>query len=273
MRMSKISSVLVTLLWAAFPAQSHEFWISPETYQIDSGQAIRADLRVGQNFNGSALSFIPNNFVRFELVVGNDAVAVDGRLGDRPALNMAAPGDGLVIAVHETTDSTLNYAEWAKFVTFVTHKAMDGALIQHKTRGLPDTGFQETYRRYAKSLIATGDGAGADRVVGLRTEIVAMANPYTDALNGVMPVRVLLDGAPRANAQVEVFAKAADGTVTVSTLRTDADGVAQVPVAPDTHYLLDAVTLEALPNDTPDDGPVWHTLWASLTFAVPAGAL
>ena len=88
--MFKQTLVFLLATLGALPALGHEFWISPEAYQIDPGQSIRADLRVGQNFNGSAYSFIPRNFDRFDLVAGDDVVTVDGRLGDRPALNMAA---------------------------------------------------------------------------------------------------------------------------------------------------------------------------------------
>ena len=127
--------------------------------------------------------------------------------------------------VHETTDNRLTYREWQKFVNFVEHKGFDGALERHAERGLPETGFVETYRRYAKSLVAVGDGVGLDQNVGLDTEIVALANPYTDDLSNGLPVKVLLYGAPRPNAQVEVFYRTPDGTIETEFHETNEDGV------------------------------------------------
>jgi hypothetical protein len=46
---------------------------------------------------------------------------------------------------------------------------------------------------------------GRTVVVGLRTELVALANPYTDDLAGALPVQLWLDGEPRRTSQVEVF--------------------------------------------------------------------
>jgi len=139
---------------------------------------------------------------------------------------------------------------------------------QHKSRGLPDTGFKEAYSRYGKSLIAVGDGAGADQNVGLLTEIVALANPYTDDLTDGLPVQVLYEGKPRANVQVELFDRAPDGEVAVTLHRTDNTGVAVIPVAPGHEYLVDSVVMRAVgPAD--DKGHVWESLWASLTFKVP----
>ena len=69
------------------------------------------------------------------------------------------------------------------------HKAFDSVLEDHQARGLPDTGFRESYRRYAKTLIAVGDGAGNDPSIGPASEIVALSNADTDAIVGRSPVR------------------------------------------------------------------------------------
>lgn len=253
---------------AALPARAHEFWISPVLYMIPPGDQLRADLRVGEAFKGSASSFVPQRFARFDLVMGDRVTEVPGRLGDRPALAMTPPQEGLAIAVHQTADLSLTYSDWAKFENFVAHKDFAGVLEAHRARGLPETGFSELYSRYAKSLIAVGAGAGADRKVGLLTEIVALANPYTDDLSGGLAVQVLYQDAARADVQVELFDRAPDGTVAVTLHRTDAEGVARIPVTPGHSYLVDAVVLREADPET-QRGAVWESLWASLTFMVP----
>lgn len=261
---------LVFLLVSTLPAIGHEFWISPLDYQIDSNENIVADLRVGQNFKGANFGYIPQNFVRFELVSGEMAVPVEGRIGDRPALSMAAPEDGLWVVVHETTDSLLTWASWEKFVGFVDHKKLANTLETHEERGLSQEGVKERYRRFAKALIAVGSGQGQDRAVGLRTEIVANANPYTDDLSGGLPVLVLFEGAPRSNVQIEVFDHDQADVVTTFTLITDKEGRADIPVEPGHEYLLDSVVMLPLYPDDPATEPVWESLWAAMTFRVPA---
>ncbi|KMW59736.1 hypothetical protein AIOL_004719 [Candidatus Rhodobacter oscarellae] len=256
-------------MFVAAPIAAHEFWISPKDYIIDPQDQLVADIRVGQDFKGNASGYLPPRFVRFDLVQGDDLVPVEGAMGDRPALQMQAPGEGLVTVVYQTTDSRLTYSEWEKFVNFVTHKDLAWALEEHAERGLPQTGFREVYSRYGKSLMAVGAGAGADQEVGLLTEIVSLANPYTDPLPQGLPVRVLYEGAPRAFTQIEVFQKAPDDTVSVATYRTDAAGVANVPVKPGHEYLVDSVVIRGLVPEAEGD-PVWESLWASLTFEFPA---
>lgn len=253
-------------LFAASTAQAHEFWLSPLSYHVPADAPIRADLRVGENFSGAAYSYLPNAFTRFDIVSGGQAKAVNGRMGDAPALTQAAPA-GLAVLVHETTARRVIYDDWGKFQRFATHKGYPQVLQLHRARGLPDTGFSESYRRYAKALVAVGIGRGQDAVQGLEIEIIAGANPYTDALSA-MPIQVLYQGAPHSG-QLEVFEKDSAGTVTVFTLPLGPDGRARVPVKPGHEYLLDSVVLRATDNDDPKAGPVWHSLWASLTFRVP----
>ncbi|RLJ41390.1 putative GH25 family protein [Litoreibacter meonggei] len=263
----RISTAVALILWAA-NAHAHEFWISPETYVTPKGGEVQAQLRVGQEFGGASYAFNPNRFERFDLVIGDQVIPVDGRLGDTPALNMPAPAEGLITIVHETGDNLLSYKGMEKFTKFAKHKDFEWAVQRHAERGLPTERFMERYRRYAKSLVAVGDGAGADREVGMKTEIVALANPYTDQLD-MFPVKVLLDGKPRADAQIELFDKDPEGEVTITLHRTNSEGIGTFPIQDRHEYLVDAVVLLPLDAGDPTKFPVWVSAWASLTFKVP----
>ncbi|MEL6550696.1 MAG: DUF4198 domain-containing protein [Pseudomonadota bacterium] len=265
--MRLLSSALAAGLAAAIlatAASAHEFWLSPRAYEVGVGRALEADIRTGESFKGNASPYFTRNVERFEVLMGGRRIDPEATLGDRPVLDRSVPGEGLAVVIYETRDSRLTYQDWQKFVNFVEHKAFDGALARHDARGLPREGFVETYRRYAKSLIAVGGGAGSDRPVGLDTEIVALANPYTDAVDA-MPVQVLLYGQPRANAQVETYIRAPSGEVSVDIRRTDANGRAAIPIRPGHEYMVDAVVLEERSGDV-----AWHSMWANLTFSVPA---
>ncbi|MCO6384279.1 DUF4198 domain-containing protein [Oceanicola sp. 502str15] len=260
---------LALCLMAALPAQAHEFWISPDTYRVPSGGTLRAEFRVGQGFKGAGYVFVPGRSERFELVTPEGTSEVTPRVGDRPALNLPSPAEGLNVVVHETADLVVNYKDMDAFRRFLEHKDWAGLETVHAERGLPMETFSESYRRYAKSLMAAGDGAGTDRAMGLEIEIVAVKNPYTDDLSEGMVVDVIYDGAARADAQVEIFDKPPEGDVVVSHVRTDATGRAVFPVQAGHEYLVDSVVIRATDNDDAAAGPVWHSLWASLTFEVP----
>ena len=229
-----------------------------------------ADLRNGQGFSGVSLAYFDKRFQRFDLIQGTHATPVQGRMGDVPALQTTAPGDGLLVIVHQTAPKVLTYATWEKFAKFASHKGFADIKARHRARGLPDAKFAETYTRYAKALVGVGSTKvstkGGDAPTGMETEFIALSNPYSDDLTQGMSVQLLYQGAPRAEAQIEVFDRSPNKEVTISLHITDTNGQALIPVQAGHTYLFDAVVLREAPASTK---PVWETLWAALTFAVP----
>jgi len=255
----------LSLIYAS-ASLAHEFWIEPQEFQAQSGAPLVVDLRNGQKFAGVSLGYFSKNIQRFDLIYNGQVAAVQGRMGDVPALDTTAPDDGLLVVVHETTPSQLTYATWEKFLAFAEHKDIPDIRARHEARGLPDKGFRESYTRHAKALVGIGHSTGADAPTGMETEFVALTNPYTDDLSQGVAVQLLYQGAPRPNAQIEVFSRSAAGTVLITRQYTDAKGQAVIAVQPGHQYLLDAVVLR---EPQQESEAVWETLWAALTFAVP----
>ena len=268
MKMLKVALTLVVIAATGKGASAHEFWIDPVAVAVDQGQPIVADLRVGEGYRGGPQPFLPQAFRRSEVVTTAGARPFDARLGTIPALQMAGLPDGLAIIVHETAGQSLVWSDWAKFASFAAHKDLGDVAAMQAARGLDQLDVAEDYVRFAKSLVAVGSGAGADRRMGLRTEFVALTNPFVDPPAAVFAAQLWLGDIPRAQAQVEVFAKAPDGTVATSLHRTDDRGIVRLPVAAGYRYMLDAVVLEAVMPQVDGDAE-WRTLWANLTFGVP----
>ncbi len=246
-------------------SSAHELWVEPETWQVAEGETIRADLRNGEEFSGSRLSWFDRSVARADLAIGETLQQITARMGDRPAMQAEAFAEGLAVVIHETTPSKITYKTWEKFQKFVDHKALPVTRAAHEAAGHPAEGFAESYTRHAKALVAVGDGGGSDRAFGLQTELVALENPYTETFGGEMRVRLLYQGQPRKGAQVEIFDRAPDDTVTIRLTTTDDKGEALIPVTRGHTYLLDAVLLR--PGSV--DGALYDTLWAALAFHVP----
>jgi uncharacterized GH25 family protein len=267
--MKFLVTLIAALCFNAFAAQSHEFWLSMKDYQVEPGEQIVGRLRVGSNMKGDPMLYLPEMFKRFDILEPGGRRQVKGRAGDDPAVNVPAGSDGLAVVVYESEIARVEFDDWGKFVHYVELKAFPGMPDAHLARGLPQTGFSESYRRFVKALVGVGSGAGADRPLGMYIEIVALANPYTDDLSGGLPLRVFLKGKPRAGVQLEMYDTAPNGATSSVKYTTDANGVAVVRVKPGHEYLADNVVLEALPNDNPANGSVWYSAWASMTFRVP----
>lgn len=252
-------------------ATAHELWLEPEAYQVAADGRLVGDIVNGQNFDGITLAYIPQRIVNYAVFSGRAQAPIDMRAGDTPGLNAAPVAEGLNIVAYQSTVTTIEYATWDKFASFVAHKDLGITLEEHLAKGYPQDNFAEAYSRYSKTLIGVGHGAGSDKRTGLETEFVALTNPYTDDLSAGMQVQLFYQRFARPNAQVEVFDKAPDDTVTITLTRTDAQGIATIPVTPGHSYMLDAIVIrDPSPDLVAALGGVWETLWANLTFAVPA---
>ncbi len=256
---------LVLVLLYTLPAHAHEFWIDTPEFQVESGMPVIASLRNGEGFKGHGFVWFDRRIVRFDQYLGTTKSRVTGRAGDVPAINIPPQADGLLRLAHQSALQTITYREAKKFRSFVDHK--DLSIAKDIAPAFP---LKEGYTRYVKALIAIGAGTGQDDITGLETEFVALANPYTDPLPNGLPVKLLYQGEPRANAQIEVFERLNPKTVTVFTLRTDADGTAHIPVKSGHSYLLDAVVLRKPSAAFAETHDIhWESLWAAMTFAIP----
>lgn len=254
-------SFLIAL--APAPGLAHELWLDAQEWQVAPGDTLQLNLRNGEGFKGVDLGWFAAQIARLDHIAGGAVTPVPGRMGDIPAVVVTAE-PGLNVVIYQSTSSQLTYAIWEKFENFLRHKDAMWVQQAHAARGFSPDGITESYTRHAKALITAGPG-GMDAPAGLDTEFVALADPAAPGLSA-MPVRLLYQGQPRGDAQVEIFDRAPDGTVTVTLTRTDGDGMALIPVATGHAYLVDAVLLRPV-TDNPD--VQWHSLWAALTFAVP----
>ena len=260
----------IGLLFAGFllaiPAlpQAHEFWIEPSSFQPETNQILTADLLIGTDYLGSSGIYVPDQIERQE---------ISGRYGDRPAGKFNSGAAGLGIILHQTAPIRMVYSSTTKFDDFAREKGFDQAFEQHQRLGLALDKITERYQRFAKSLINVGEpvtaGAGIDRHLGLAIELVAEKNPYQLPPLETMPIRLYASGKPLANAQITVFTRHNPRDVEVAKYRTDQAGRAHFAVLAGRDYLVDSVILRPLPEADVGDA-MWESLWASLTFQIPA---
>lgn len=244
-------------------AAAHEYWIEPLFHRVAAGEAIVANLRLGEQFKGDLYPFIPQKSLGTWLVDGDGARPWGSRIGDIPAFRETPARPGLHVLAYYSTASRLHYGDPGKFRSFLENEGLAWVLEEHRQRGFAEIGFDEAFSRCAKALVQVGDGsAGSDAAIGLPLELIANANPYAlEAGAPVLPVTLLWQGAPLADAQITVF-RDLDG-VAETKVRTTPDGTADIPLGPGGKFLLNAVHM--IPwDERPLDA--WHSYWASLTF-------
>lgn len=260
-------SVCLALACTASGVRAHEFWIEPEAARLDAGGEVVADLKVGQMMEGRSYPFLSHKIVSYTVTDRSGTRSIEGDEGDIPSLTYQADEDGLQILAYHAVAERVTFDEFQTFSEYLEEEGHSAALARHEARGLPEAGFTETYTRNAKALVQVGpaDPDDKDEAVGLPFELVALDNPY--ALDEPrISVQLLSQSDPAADVQVAIFQRTGPETVTRRTVRTGADGVAEIDLTGGGRFLLSALHLEETP---PETGAVWHSTWASLVFELP----
>ena len=246
---------------AARAAAAHEFWIEPDAHVVSRGDAMTATLRVGEDFAGQPIPYVPTYFESFTLTTRDGTDPVRGTLGQSPAFAARAETAGTAVVAYHSDPSLITFDEWEKFQSYLRYENNAWAIDRHRALGLPETGIREEFIRNAKTLIAVDDATG-DRAIGLPFEVVALTTQAEAAATGSMEITLLWRGAPVAGQGFNLFRKnAMDNPLR---LRTDSAGRARLPVSEPGRYLVNAVHLEADPGGDLH----WRSHWASLTFAI-----
>ena len=262
------ANIITILCFIALPAIGHEFWIEPKKYTLVQGDILSASLFVGQDFTGYEMPYIENNFTRFEIISSKGVQQINGRIGDRPALNVIPLHGGLSVILHQSTATYLTYNNFDKFISFAKEKGFPEIPNQHLAAKYPKTGFKESYTRFAKSYVSVRTNNGSDKYSGMELEWVMGDSDLSKTFELQMEFTLYYDGMPSPNSQVTIFAKDNVGNVRKSIGRTNKAGVFVLSPNADTRYLIDSVLIRKIDPATNSEGAIWESLWASATFEI-----
>lgn len=265
-------------------AGAHDFWIEATDWTPNSGQSIGVRLRVGDGLQGEAVRRDPARIERFVAydpgVEGETPVTGEGGAEPAGTITFLTPGVGTLVYRSRPAFITLEAKE---FHAYLEEEGLEHVIKARAGAGSSETPGREMFSRCCKALALVGDGPreGFDREVGLRLELTpvstqaseqapgaaglaAGANPFARRASEPFAVRLTFEGRALEGALVHA---SQPGAQTLGA-RTDAHGVALLPIGAEGFWLITAVHMIAV--DSPDAD--WESLWASLTFEARAAA-
>lgn len=247
---------------------AHDFWIEPASFRPQPGAKVSLKLYVGQDFRGDSVIYLPQLFERYVTVEPDGEKKVAGVPGDDPAGQFTAGKPGVTVIAYRGTVTDVSFDTRKEFESYLDKEGLE------RVRALPDYArltskppIRENYSRCAKSMVAIGPidaKAPADRALGLRLELVAEVNPYARGHKNIIPVRLLFENKPLADALIIAFNKA-DPAKKIK-VRTDRDGRATLKLDRRGTWLVTSVHMFPAPKGARAQ---WESLWASLTFELP----
>jgi len=175
-----------------------------------------------------------------------------------------AQGKEIQVGVEKKKDSALLVPKEAASV--ITMMVDDGCWVK-TIMGLKKGSKRDTKKAIdfyqaldcSKAILAWGEATG--KPLGLKLEIVPLQNVFEVKVGQKLPVKVLLDGKPLPNVEVESIEHK-------KTAKTDAKGIAEVPLSAEGLKVITARHRMPL-KDNPDVDAL--KLTASLTFGEKGG--
>jgi hypothetical protein len=255
--MLKIFSSILLLSALSTASVAHDFWLEPHQYTAAEGKKISIDWRIGDQFAGDNLVYLPDTVERMSLTHAGQTQSLSSRFASKPAIKISSTLAGSSIITLESIDFDVEYDSWEGFKSFVEKEEIGYDLPQ--SGELP---VRERYRRYAKTIVTSDGESIVDQRTGLTFEWVLQDVSDTEAR-----AQLWYGDQPASDFVVKVFRKPLGKKKGVEPefFRTDADGFFVLTgLETEQEILLNSI---ALSFDANEEYP-WYSEWASMTFAV-----
>jgi uncharacterized GH25 family protein len=266
-------ALVMSLLLLAASAQAHDFWIQPERYRVAPDTPTALTLQVGHGSDRQRSTIGLRRITRFA------AVAADGRSidlrerlhpGDASDGSFELPAGGYVLVL-ETDARAQSHLPAIRFNDYLRAEGLTPALQHRQRNGRMQAEGSENYSRRSKAIVRVG-GSDAmtpaqwrtllSRPLGLSLEIVLDQNPYAQPRPLRLPLRVIYEGRPLADALVKLT-RLEDDARPFATQYTDADGRADFATPAQGRWLLNVIWTKPLPASSETD---YETVFSSLSF-------
>lgn len=251
-----------SMFWAA-PCAAHDFWIELSNPRPALSGLISIRLRVGMQFKGDPVPRLQALCKRFALLDANGEHPLPGMEGMDPAGYLRTTLPGLATVVYDSAPSEIEL-DGPKFEAYLKEEGLESISALRANRGETGKPAKDAFVRCAKALVDVGGQgtSGFDREAGLPLELIARKNPCALGAGGALPVSLLFEGKPLADARV-VALNQADPSLKVMG-RTDRHGRVTLILPRGGNWLVKAVHMIPAPPALHAD---WQSFWASLTFS------
>ena len=262
----RVVSCAAALALAA-PVEAHDLWIEPATFATAPGKVLALRLRVGQDLVGDPVARDEAVIDQFVLVDRKARHMIPGRDRSDPAGFIRIDSAGVLIVGYRSRPSAVVLPA-AKFNDYLREEGLEAVAAERAKRNQSTADGRELFSRAAKSLVLSeaAPARDGDRPLGLRLELVAEANPYRRRNSDDLPFRLLFENRGLAGALVVAINKQ-DPSARL-TARTDTNGRVRFNLLRSGMWMVKAVHMIPAPADS---GADWESIWASLTFELPAG--
>ncbi len=261
----KKSLLFVSLFTLSFFAFAHEFWLLPKKWQVEPGQPVQLQLRVGEGFSGEPWEAATSRVTSLHSLLGKtvtDHLNTLQKQGiDNLFLTFDRPGTHLVTL---STNSKYIELEAHKFEDYLKEDGLEHIRQMRRQTGQSERPGREFYRRDAATLIQVGGTPTAVffKKTGFDLQILPQQNPLLVTPGSLLTFQIWFQGKPLPGALVRHWHRTASGEVNLTFQISDRKGKLRFQV-PEGEQMLSLVHM--MPHSKPAEAD-WQSIWGSLTW-------
>ncbi len=236
---------------------AHDLYLMPQKFRPAKGETILLSTNTGDGFPVSDQPVDPARLTAIP------AIPVESwRMMNRATHATVTVRDGSQYFAVSTKPRYLEM-EPDKFDAYLKAEGLGAQLGLRKQKSEGASPGREMYTKCAKTYVVAGNPTpGFAKPVGMKIEIVPLADPANLKPGDTLPLEVLYNGKPLADAQVEL----ATSTKIEPAGRTGPNGRLIVRIPDSGKVRLHTIVMERVAQPTHE----WESFWASLTFEILA---
>ena len=250
-------------------AQAHDMFVKPTRYFAPENAEVRVRVLNG-TFTKSENSIARNRLADASVLTPRGRTQLDtaewGVRGDTSTFHIHTRTAGTYVIGVSTKPSEIDLSG-EDFNLYLAEDGIPDVLEARRRAGELGKAVRERYHKHVKAFVQVGD-ARSDLYatpMGYPAEIMPLENPYSLAKGATLRVRTLVDGKPAANQYVLYGGTgAADASFEQKSVRSDAAGVAQIPLATAGTWYVKFINMARVGRDGVD----YESKWATITFQV-----
>lgn len=261
---------LTLLLTSASLLAAHDMFVKPTRYFAPENAEVRVRLLNG-TFSRSENSIARNRLADASVLTPRGRIKLDtaewGVKGDTSTFHIHTRAAGTYVIGVSTKPSTIDLSA-DDFNLYLKDDGIPDVLEARQKGGELAKGAKERYHKHVKSMVQVGSARSElyATPMGYPAEIMPLVNPYTLQAGATLRVRTLVDGKPAANQYVLYGGElpSGKGGIEQKSTRSDAQGVANIPLSVAGVYYVKFINMVKVARDTVD----YESKWATLTFEV-----
>jgi hypothetical protein len=267
----RIVAVVAVLLAATAGALlAHDLFLRPTRFFVPENSEVAIHVLNG-TFSKSEGAVTRDRLRALDVISPAGVTALDTSVwvpaGDTTVLTLRTGNAGTYVVGASLKPRELRL-EAKDFNNYLATDGVPDVLEVRRRTGELDKPARERYHKHVKAVLQVGSqrSSGFDRALGYPAELVPLDNPYALRPGASLRVRALVDGRPIANQYVVTGGRGAGGArIAQRGVRTDADGIARVPLRSAGIWYVKFIHMAQASGDSTID---YESKWATLTFQV-----